>query len=188
MRVGCRALSMTYTRRGARAIGMADALEKDGAGQNGPAPRENGSEAMTAIAINSKGTEIENRRIPLVLAAVLVLWVSAFFFATSAYGATARASAGLSLEVREAAEVNVASDLVTVTVRLAPGVVAQVWFDSACSSSPAPGAVSIQKSGVHQFAMKTLDGSRVSGGQVCVASSDGQVKVSAPVVAANMGD
>ena len=138
---------------------------------------------MSAQRKRHEYPEIESRRIPLVLAAVLVIWICAFAFAGSAYGATARGSVGVTLEVRPAAELSVASDQVTVRIRLSPGVVAQVWFDTACSS-PAPGAVTISTSGTHGFGLRNLNSlnNQAVNGHVCLLSSDGQLRAAAPAV------
>jgi hypothetical protein len=137
---------------------------------------------MTTSSRYQEHPAIENRRYPLVLAAVLVIWVCAFAFASSAWGATARGSTGVAVEVRPAAELSVASDQVTVRIRLAPGVVAQVWFDNTCSS-PAPGAVTINASGTHEFSLRNFNSNNNQdvSGRVCLLSSDGQLRAAAPV-------
>ena len=141
---------------------------------------------MSARSRLQEQPEIESRRFPLVLAAILVIWVCAFAFAGSAWGATARGSAGLALEVRPAAELTVASDQLTVRIRLSPGIVAQVWFDTACSS-PAPGAVTIGTSGTHAFSLRNFNSTnnQAASGRVCLLSSDGQLRADAPVLVAS---
>jgi len=138
---------------------------------------------MSARSKHLEKPAIENRRFPLVLAAVLVIWVCIFSFASSAWGATARSSAALAIEVRPAAELNVASGQVTVRIRLSRGVVAQVWFDNACSV-PAQGAVTISASGTHGFSLRNFNSNhnQAVNGRVCLLSSDGQLRVAAPAV------
>ena len=137
-------------------------------------------EGMTTRATSSRRSSASRPGRPL-LAGLVLLCLSAFVCVSPLFGAQGSATTSVTLVVGEAADLNVASSLVRVRIRLARGVVAQLWFDSTCSA-PTPGAITIHTSGTQQFDLRTVtSGGPGVSGNVCLASSDGQIRTSAPV-------
>ncbi len=91
--------------------------------------------------------------------------------------AESRSTILVQVTIGEEARMDVQGDNVSLRIRLAPGITAQVWSDAACDL-PSSGSKTINRSGMYSIPLKEL--SQFSGVRICLQSSDAALRSSIP--------
>lgn len=116
-----------------------------------------------------------NTELRLALLAALACVVLGALSVLSLRAASQTATVSLFVQVRPEARLLQQGDAVQLKVRLAPGAQAWIWSDGVCGS-PASGALPISRSGSYVIPLSAL--SSTAGGQICLVSSDGALRIS----------
>ena len=127
------------------------------------------------------GSDFCLRRVRIVLVAMTVLFAAG---SALAQGRSAQANSALAINIRPAALMQMSAETVNLKIRLAHGAQAYVWTASECSS-PAQ-VVVVEHSGIYDIANTRFE-VRPGDKALCLASSDGLIALSVPLLAESAG-